>query len=65
MNLQILDPIWKLFRFGLKAILTTLLLIIVLAVISAFYNLTLPERSEITEHLTTAEKAQTRYFGTD
>lgn len=47
----------KIFRAILKTIKWTLLVIVVLAIISAVYNLTLPEHSEITEHLSEKEKA--------
>jgi Na+/melibiose symporter-like transporter len=39
------------FRAILKTIKWTLLVIVALAIISAAYNLTLPEHSEIVEHL--------------
>lgn len=47
----------KIFRTILKTIKWTILVIVVLAIISAVYNLTLPENSEITEHLSENEKA--------
>ena len=47
----------KIFRAILKTIKWTLLVIVVLAIFSAVYNLTLPEHSEITEHLSEKEKA--------
>lgn len=47
----------KIFRTILKTIKWTLLVFVALALISAAYNLTLPEHSEIVEHLSEKEKA--------
>jgi len=47
----------KLFHVILKTIKWTFLVIVVLAIISAVYNLTLPEHSEIVDHLSANEKA--------
>lgn len=47
----------KLFRAIFKTIKWTFLVIVGLAIISAVYNLTLPEHSEIVEHLSEKEKA--------
>lgn len=47
----------KIFRTILKTIKWTILVIVVLAIISAIYNLTLPKNSEIVEHLSENEKA--------
>lgn len=47
----------KIFRTILKTIKWTILVIVVLAIISAVYNLTLPEHSETVEHLSENEKA--------
>jgi len=47
----------KIFRTILKTIKWTFLVIVGLAIISVVYNLTLPEHSEIVEHLSEKEKA--------
>jgi hypothetical protein len=54
----------KNFRTILKIIKWTILVIVVLAIISAVYNQTLPEHSKIVEHLSENEKAyiaETKY----
>ncbi|WP_372947543.1 hypothetical protein [Mariniphaga sp.] len=47
----------RVFRFLLKAIKWTFIVIIALAMVSALYNLTLPTQSKITEKLSEKEKA--------
>jgi hypothetical protein len=47
----------KIFRFIFKALKWTFLFILLLAVVSALYNLTLPDRSEVTAILSEKEKA--------
>lgn len=47
----------KIFQVILKTIKWTFLVIVILVIISAAYNLTLPEHSEIVEHLSENEKA--------
>lgn len=47
----------KIFRFFSRMIKWTLIIVIILAIVSALYNLTLPTKSKIVDHLSSDEKA--------
>jgi hypothetical protein len=54
---QFINPVKKICSYILKVIKSILLLIVLLAIISALYNLSLPEESKTIEYLSEAQKA--------
>jgi len=52
-----MKTIWKILRILLKTIKWTFLIIVGLAIVSAFYNLSLPKQSKTVEYLSVKEKS--------